>query len=102
MADNKHFTCSFCGKSQDQVRRLLAGNGVYICDECVELCADIIERELAETEDQVFDEKLPRPREIKAFLDEYVIGQDRAKKALSVAVYNHYKRVYTHNRIDDV
>ena len=102
MADNKHFTCSFCGKSQDQVRRLLAGNGVYICDECVELCADIIERELAETEDQVFDEKLPRPKEIKAFLDEYVIGQDRAKKALSVAVYNHYKRVYTHNRIDDV
>lgn len=102
MADNKHFTCSFCGKSQDQVRRLLAGNGVYICDECVELCADIIERELAETEDQVFDEKLPKPREIKAFLDEYVIGQDRAKKALSVAVYNHYKRVYTHNRIDDV
>ena len=102
MAENKHFTCSFCGKSQDQVRRLLAGNGVYICDECVELCADIIERELAETEDQVFDEKLPRPREIKAFLDEYVIGQDRAKKALSVAVYNHYKRVYTHNRIDDV
>ncbi len=100
--DNRQFTCSFCGKSQDQVRRLLAGNGVYICDECVELCADIIERELAEYEDTAFDEKLPRPREIKAYLDEYVIGQDRAKKALSVAVYNHYKRVYAVNRIDDV
>ena len=102
MDDNRHFTCSFCGKSQDQVRRLLAGNGVYICDECVELCADIIERELAEYNDQEFDEKLPRPREIKAYLDEYVIGQDKAKKALSVAVYNHYKRVYAVNRIDDV
>lgn len=100
--DSKHFSCSFCGKGQDQVRRLLAGNGVYICDECVELCADIIERELAEYNDVTLDDKLPRPKEIKAYLDEYVIGQDRAKKALSVAVYNHYKRVYSVNRIDDV
>lgn len=100
--DNKHFSCSFCGKSQDQVRRILAGNGVYICDECVELCAEIIERELAEYDDVTMDEKLPKPREIKAYLDEYVIGQDRAKKALAVAVYNHYKRIYTVNRIDDV
>ena len=100
--DNKHFSCSFCGKGQDQVRRLLAGNGVYICDECVDMCAEIIERELAEYDDITMDEKLPKPREIKAYLDEYVIGQDRAKKALAVAVYNHYKRVYAVNRIDDV
>jgi ATP-dependent Clp protease ATP-binding subunit ClpX len=84
--------CSFCGKSQKQVKKLIAGPSVYICDECVELCTDIIEEDLAETSEVRFDE-LPKPREIHAFLDDYVIGQNVAKKQLSVAVYNHYKRV---------
>lgn len=84
--------CSFCGKSQKQVRKLIAGPGVYICDECIELCNEIIEEELAETsESQPGD--LPKPSAIRDYLDEYVIGQDNAKKALSVAVYNHYKRI---------
>jgi ATP-dependent Clp protease ATP-binding subunit ClpX len=86
--------CSFCGKSQKQVQQLIAGPGVYICDECVELCNEIIEERLAEANDEaVADFELPKPREIFAFLEEYVIGQEPAKKALSVAVYNHYKRV---------
>lgn len=86
--------CSFCGKSQKQVQQLIAGPGVYICDECVELCNEIIEERLAEGQEGVVEDfDLPKPKEIFAFLDEYVIGQDRAKKALSVAVYNHYKRV---------
>jgi len=85
--------CSFCGKSQKQVRKLIAGPGVYICDECIELCNEIIEEELGEVVKTVEDIDLPKPREIKGFLDEYVIGQDQAKKALSVAVYNHYKRL---------
>ena len=86
--------CSFCGKSQKQVQQLIAGPGVYICDECVELCNEIIEERLAESSDaEATDFELPKPKEIYAFLEEYVIGQDRAKKALSVAVYNHYKRV---------
>jgi ATP-dependent Clp protease ATP-binding subunit ClpX len=86
--------CSFCGKSQKQVQQLIAGPGVYICDECVELCNEIIEERLAEASDEaVADFELPKPREIFAFLEEYVIGQEPAKKALSVAVYNHYKRV---------
>ncbi|MFM2030399.1 MAG: hypothetical protein RI927_19 [Actinomycetota bacterium] len=85
--------CSFCGKSQKQVRKLIAGPGVYICDECIELCNEIIEEELGEAAKTVEDIELPKPREIKGFLDEYVIGQDQAKKALSVAVYNHYKRL---------
>jgi ATP-dependent Clp protease ATP-binding subunit ClpX len=85
--------CSFCGKSQKQVRKLIAGPGVYICDECIELCNEIIEEELGEAAKNVEDIELPKPREIKGFLDEYVIGQDQAKKALSVAVYNHYKRL---------
>ena len=85
--------CSFCGKSQKQVRKLIAGPGVYICDECIELCNEIIEEELGEAAKTVEDIDLPKPREIKGFLDEYVIGQDQAKKALSVAVYNHYKRL---------
>jgi ATP-dependent Clp protease ATP-binding subunit ClpX len=85
--------CSFCGKSQKQVRKLIAGPGVYICDECIELCNEIIEEELGEVAKTVEDIDLPKPREIKSFLDEYVIGQDQAKKALSVAVYNHYKRL---------
>ena len=85
--------CSFCGKSQKQVRKLIAGPGVYICDECIELCNEIIEEELGQVVKQVEEIDLPKPREIKGFLDEYVIGQDQAKKALSVAVYNHYKRI---------
>jgi ATP-dependent Clp protease ATP-binding subunit ClpX len=84
--------CSFCGKSQKQVKKLIAGPGVYICDECIDLCNDIIEEELAESSELRFDD-LPKPQEIFTFLNDYVIGQDRAKKILSVAVYNHYKRV---------
>jgi ATP-dependent Clp protease ATP-binding subunit ClpX len=84
--------CSFCGKSQKQVKKLIAGPGVYICDECIDLCNEIIEEELSETSELRFDE-LPKPREIYEFLNDYVIGQDHAKKILSVAVYNHYKRV---------
>ncbi|MCT1683301.1 ATP-dependent Clp protease ATP-binding subunit ClpX [Corynebacterium appendicis] len=89
--------CSFCGKSQKQVRKLIAGGGVYICDECIELCNEIIEEELAGSQSQDSGEegKLPRPSEITAFLDQYVIGQDPAKRTLAVAVYNHYKRVRT-------
>jgi ATP-dependent Clp protease ATP-binding subunit ClpX len=84
--------CSFCGKSQKQVKKLIAGPGVYICDECIDLCNEIIEEELSESSDFGWDE-LPKPREIYDFLEQYVIGQEAAKKALSVAVYNHYKRV---------
>jgi ATP-dependent Clp protease ATP-binding subunit ClpX len=84
--------CSFCGKSQKQVKKLIAGPGVYICDECIDLCNEIIEEELSESSDYGWDE-LPKPREIYDFLEQYVIGQEAAKKALSVAVYNHYKRV---------
>ncbi|MDF2977698.1 MAG: ATP-dependent Clp protease ATP-binding subunit ClpX, partial [Actinomycetospora sp.] len=84
--------CSFCGKSQKQVKKLIAGPGVYICDECIDLCNEIIEEELAEAGEVKLDE-LPKPTEIHEFLDQYVIGQDATKKTLSVAVYNHYKRV---------
>jgi ATP-dependent Clp protease ATP-binding subunit ClpX len=84
--------CSFCGKSQKQVKKLIAGPGVYICDECIDLCNEIIEEELAEPPELKWD-SLPKPREIYEFLDSYVIGQDKAKKGLSVAVYNHYKRI---------
>ena len=94
--------CSFCGKTQAQVRKMIAGpNGAYICDECVDLCTEIIEEELGYEEDEVFDEiNLLKPEEIKAFLDDYVIGQDRAKKVLSVAVYNHYKRILAGKNLD--
>jgi ATP-dependent Clp protease ATP-binding subunit ClpX len=90
--DGKLLYCSFCGKSQHEVRKLIAGPSVFICDECVELCNDIIREELEDTGETGRD-KLPKPAEIKAVLDEYVIGQQRAKKVLSVAVYNHYKRL---------
>ncbi|MCL5115841.1 MAG: ATP-dependent Clp protease ATP-binding subunit ClpX [Firmicutes bacterium] len=94
--------CSFCGKYQDQVKRLIAGpGGVYICDECVELCSEIIEEEL--NDDVEFELKdIPKPAEIRSILDQYVVGQDRAKKTLSVAVYNHYKRINLGNKVDDV
>ena len=89
--------CSFCGKSQKQVKKLIAGPGVYICDECIDLCNEIIEEELTETAELSFDD-LPNPREIRAFLDDYVVGQDSAKKILSVAVYNHYRRIQYQNQ----
>jgi ATP-dependent Clp protease ATP-binding subunit ClpX len=92
--------CSFCGKSQKQVRKLIAGPGVYICDECVELCNEIIEEELADTEEVSFAE-LPKPSEIYEFLDGYVVGQEKAKRVLSVAVYNHYKRVRAGQKAKD-
>ena len=84
--------CSFCGKSQKQVKKLIAGPGVYICDECIELCNEIIEEELAEATEVGLVE-LPKPKEIFDFLEQYIIGQESAKRALAVAVYNHYKRV---------
>ena len=87
--------CSFCNKTQAQVRKLIAGpNGTYICDECIGICSEIIEEELDYNERELFDDiNLLTPEEMKAFLDDYVIGQDEAKKVLSVAVYNHYKRI---------
>src|SRR6266550_795094 len=90
--DSDLLKCSFCGKSQKQVKKLIAGPGVYICDECIDLCNEIIEEELSETSELKFDE-LPKPKEIYDFLNDYVIGQDGAKKVMSVAVYNHYKRI---------
>ncbi|MBE3563690.1 ATP-dependent Clp protease ATP-binding subunit ClpX [Hydrogenibacillus sp. N12] len=99
--DRSPIRCSFCGKTQDQVKKLVAGPGVYICDECIELVNEIIE----EDNDQTATEELkdvPKPVEIRRFLDEYVIGQEQAKKALSVAVYNHYKRIYSDKKKDDV
>ncbi|MGG0720422.1 ATP-dependent protease ATP-binding subunit ClpX [Robertmurraya massiliosenegalensis] len=93
--------CSFCGKTQDQVRKLVAGPGVYICDECIELCTEIVEEELG-TEEEVEFKDVPKPKEIRDILDEYVIGQEQAKKNLSVAVYNHYKRINSNSKIDDV
>lgn len=99
--DNELLTCSFCGKSQRQVKKLIAGPGVYICDECIDLCNDIILEEL-EPEEVAPETKLAKPKEINKFLDEYVIGQDDAKKALSVAVYNHYKRIRMPESEDDV
>ncbi|HYF91500.1 MAG TPA: ATP-dependent Clp protease ATP-binding subunit ClpX [Symbiobacteriaceae bacterium] len=99
--DKGQLKCSFCGKFQDQVKRLVAGPGVYICDECIELCNEIIEEELNEEVD--FELKdVPKPREIKSILDQYVIGQERAKRTLAVAVYNHYKRINMGGKLDDV
>jgi ATP-dependent Clp protease ATP-binding subunit ClpX len=93
--------CSFCGKSQDQVRKLVAGPGVYICDECIELCTEIVEEELGH-EEELDLKDVPKPMEIRSILDQYVIGQEQAKKSLSVAVYNHYKRINSQNKIEDV
>ncbi|KXG43015.1 ATP-dependent protease ATP-binding subunit ClpX [Tepidibacillus decaturensis] len=93
--------CSFCGKSQEQVRKLVAGPGVYICDECIELCNEIIEEEIGH-EEEVNLQDVPKPQEIREILDQYVIGQESAKKTLSVAVYNHYKRINITNKFDDV
>ncbi|BBX87019.1 ATP-dependent Clp protease ATP-binding subunit ClpX [Mycolicibacterium aubagnense] len=92
--------CSFCGKSQKQVKKLIAGPGVYICDECIDLCNEIIEEELADADDVKLDE-LPKPQEIRDFLEGYVIGQDNAKKTLAVAVYNHYKRIQAQEKSRD-
>jgi ATP-dependent Clp protease ATP-binding subunit ClpX len=99
--DRKQLKCSFCGKSQDQVKRLIAGPNVYICDECIELCQEIIQEEFDESFD-VSTSDLPKPIEIKEILDQYVIGQEVAKRALSVAVYNHYKRINQDVKSDDV
>ncbi|BCV25720.1 MAG TPA: ATP-dependent Clp protease ATP-binding subunit ClpX [Firmicutes bacterium] len=93
--------CSFCGKTQDQVRKLVAGPGVYICDECIELCNEIIEEELSDDLELELKD-IPKPKDIAAILDQYVIAQDRAKKTLAVAVYNHYKRINVGSRVDDV
>ncbi|MFT9497693.1 ATP-dependent protease ATP-binding subunit ClpX [Anaerosolibacter sp.] len=99
--EKKQLKCSFCGKSQDQVRRLIAGPSVYICDECIELCQEIIQEEFDEhIELEMTD--LPKPQEIRNVLDQYVVGQDRAKRALAVAVYNHYKRINREGKPDDV
>src|SRR5207249_2964259 len=99
----KPYRCSFCGKSQDQVRKLIAGQGVYICDECITLCREIVDEEFMEApKARTLGQKIPSPRRINEILDQYVIGQDQAKKTLSVAVYNHYKRVSAGHRVDDV
>ncbi len=107
--DDSRLKCSFCGKSQDQVKKLIAGPEVYICDECVELCNEILDEEFFENKDkegeaveaEVSEKPIPKPHEIKAYLDEYIVGQDDAKKVLSVAVYNHYKRL-KHNKTADL
>ncbi|NBT59343.1 ATP-dependent Clp protease ATP-binding subunit ClpX, partial [bacterium] len=88
-----NLVCSFCGKSQREVKKLIAGPTVHICDECIELCNDIIKEEAAKEETRGGTTKIPKPHEIKTVLDEFVIGQDQAKKTLSVAVHNHYKRI---------
>lgn len=100
--EKKQLKCSFCGKTQDQVKRLVAGPGVYICDECIELCSEIIEEEFEEAKVDVGLGDIPKPKEIKEILDQYVIGQEQAKKNLSVAVYNHYKRINTEIKSGDV
>jgi len=99
--DRKQLKCSFCGKSQDQVKRLIAGPNVYICNECIELCQEIIQEEFDDNFD-ISTSELPKPIEIKEILDQYVIGQEKAKRALAVAVYNHYKRINQEIKSDDV
>ncbi len=102
MDDKKQLKCSFCGKTQDQVRRLVAGPGVNICDECVELCSDIIDDDFEEFSSPVSQDSLLKPAEIKGILDQYVVGQERPKRALAVSVYNHYKRIQAEKTKDDV
>ncbi len=99
---NGNLCCSFCGKSQKEVKKLIAGPTVYICDECIALCNDIIAEEVEKDEPAAGSDPMPKPSEIKAILDDYVVGQDRAKKILSVAVYNHYKRIDTKVSTDDI
>ena len=101
MEETRHYICSFCGKNENQVNKLLSGNGVYICDECVAMCNEILGGAYDGGRDFSPDD-LPKPREIKAFLDDYVIGQEEAKKILSVAVYNHYKRIANADKAQDV
>src|SRR5438552_18586246 len=99
----KPYRCSFCGKSQDQVRKLIAGQGVYICDECITLCREIVDEEVMQTpKARTLGAKVPSPRRINEILDQYVIGQDKAKPVPSVAVYNHYKRLGPGHRADAV
>lgn len=99
--EKKQLKCSFCGKNQDQVKRLIAGPGVYICDECINLCSEIITDDCVD-EQKVEVSKIPKPMEIKEYLDQYIIGQDRAKRSVSVAIYNHYKRINSSIKDDDV
>ncbi|WP_414739097.1 ATP-dependent Clp protease ATP-binding subunit ClpX [Macrococcoides canis] len=98
--EDENLKCSFCGKDQDQVKKLVAGSGVYICNECIELCSEIVAEELKTVEHEEITE-IPKPHEMMALLDAYVIGQDKAKKALAVAVYNHYKRIFNPLNEDD-
>ena len=100
--EKKQLKCSFCGKTQEQVKRLVAGPGVYICDECIELCSEIIEEEFEDSKADADLNSIPKPTEIKAILDQYVIGQEAAKKSLAVAVYNHYKRINSDYKGSDV
>lgn len=100
--DKRQVKCSFCGKTQEQVNRIVAGPGVYICNECIELCSEIIEEEFEDSSIEPTLDELPKPQEIKKILDEYVIGQERAKRTLSVAVYNHYKRIGSNGGRHDV
>ena len=101
--DDKIARCSFCGKKQSEVKKLIYGNGVYICDECVSICQDMINEEIQNSNLDSYEINLPKPKEIKSFLDEYIIGQESAKKVLSVSLYNHYKRVYNlENKKDDI
>jgi len=103
--DTRHIRCSFCGKTEEQVKKMIEGPGVYICNECVDLCFEIVEDEFDDISSNAVDteiKELPKPREIKDFLDEYIVGQDAAKKALSVAIYNHYKRIGYNGENDDI
>ena len=104
--NEKNIKCSFCGKTQNNVKRIVAGPGVYICDECVSLCKNIIEEDYLEEDEAGYTieevSTLPKPEEIKKTLDEYVIGQEEAKRTLAVAVYNHYKRINAEDEINDV